>query len=147
MVIAAQLLTSFVAAAGFSVLFNAPRQVLIQCGLIGMLGWISYYMLVLQKIDALPATVLAAILVGLLSQLCAQIFKKPIIIFYVAGIIPLVPGGLAYNAMREFVGNNYIGGVELSAKVMLISGGISLGLMFSEVVNMVYQKATGKFGK
>lgn len=147
MVIAAQLLTSFVAAAGFSILFNAPRQVLIQCGFVGMLGWILYYILLLQDMQVLAATVLAAILVGLLSQICAQVFKKPIIIFYVAGIIPLVPGGIAYNAMREFVENNYIGGVELSAKVLLISGGISLGLMFSEVANMVYQKTFDKIIK
>lgn len=139
-----QLITSFIAAAGFAILFNAPRQTLIQCGLVGMLGWILYYVLVSGEMDAVPATVFAAILVGSLSRICATFYKKPIIIFYVAGIIPLVPGGIAYNAMRHFVENDYITGVELGTKVMLLSGGIALGLMFSEVANKVMRKVTGK---
>lgn len=140
MFIVAQLITSFVAAAGFGILFNAPRRALIQCGTVGMLGWILYYVLVLYGMDVVPATVLAAILVGVLSHVCAKLFKKPILIFYVSGIIPLVPGGIAYNAMRHFVENDYFTGVQLSAKVMLLSAGIALGLMFSEVANKVIKK-------
>lgn len=140
MFIVAQLVTSFIAAAGFGVLFNAPRKVLIQCGTVGMLGWILYYVLVLYGVDVVPATTLAAILVGVLSHLGAKVFKKPILIFYVSGIIPLVPGGIAYNAMRHFVENDYFTAVQLSAQFMVLAAGIALGLMFSEVANKVIQK-------
>ena len=67
-------------------------------------------------------------------------YKKPILIFYVAGIIPLVPGGVAYNAMRSFIESDYFGGVELSAEVMILSGGIAIGLMFSEVMNQLWKR-------
>lgn len=144
MMIVAHLITSFIAAAGFAILFNAPRQVLIQCGLVGMLGWILYFLLTQHFMDVVAATVIAAILVGALSRICAIYFEKPITIFYVAGIIPLVPGGIAYNAMRHFIENDYFTGVQLSAKVMLLSGGIALGLMFSEVANKVMMKITRK---
>lgn len=139
-----QLITSFIASAGFAILFNAPRQTLIQCGLVGMFGWILYYLLVLYDMDSVPATVIAAILVGTLSRICATYFKKPIIIFYVAGIIPLVPGGLAYNATRHFVENDYLTGVQSATKVILLAGGIALGLMFSEVANKVMKKIMKK---
>lgn len=144
MMIAEQLITSFIAAAGFAILFNAPRRVLIQCGLVGMLGWILFYFLNQNFMDVVEASVIAAILVGVLSRVCAVYFKKPIIIFYVAGIIPLVPGGIAYNAMRNFVENDYFTGVQLATKVLLISGGIALGLMFSEVANKVIGKLRGR---
>lgn len=138
--IIAQLITSFIASAGFGILFNAPKRTLVQCGTIGMLGWILYYLLHENQMDAVGATVAAALLVGVLSQLAARFYKIPIIIFNVAGIIPLVPGGLAYNAMRQFVEDDYNLGLQLATKVMLLSGAIALGLVFSEVAKQIIDK-------
>ncbi len=138
--ILAQLITSFIASSGFAILFNAPKRSLIQCGIIGMSGWILYYLLVLYSVDAVAATVIAAILVGILGQICAKAYKIPVIIFNVSGIIPLVPGGIAYNAMRHFVEDDYYIAVQSSAKVMLLAGSIAIGLMFSEVANQINKK-------
>ena len=33
---------SFIAAAAFGVIFNAPRKSLIYCGLVGMVGWLVF---------------------------------------------------------------------------------------------------------
>lgn len=137
----AQCITSFIAAAGFGILFNAPRKALIQCGLVGMFGWLLYYILVAEGIDVVPATVFAAMLVAVLSHVCAKLYRTPIIIFNVSGIITLVPGGIAYDAMRNFVENDYFHAVQLSAKVMLLAGSIAIGLMFSEVVNQLFRKS------
>ncbi|MFD1851635.1 threonine/serine exporter family protein [Oceanobacillus bengalensis] len=136
----AQLITSFIASAGFAILFNAPKNTLIQCGFVGMSGWILYYVLVAGGMDAIPATVLSAMLVAVVSHIFAKTFKTPIIIFNVAGIIPLVPGGVSYNAMRNFVENNYDIALQLSAQVMLLAGAIAIGLMFSEVINQITKK-------
>lgn len=133
-------ITSFLASSGFGILFNAPRNALIQCGLIGTSGWLVYYYLTDYGFDIVPATIFAAMLVAVLSQICSKIFKKPVTVFTVSGIIPLVPGGVAYNAMRNFVENNYTAAVELSAQVMLVAGGIAIGLMFSEVINQLLKK-------
>ncbi|MCT2537737.1 threonine/serine exporter family protein [Aquibacillus koreensis] len=139
-----QLITSFFAASGFGIIFSAPKRSLIQCGVVGMLGWIVYIILVDIEVDAVPATVAASVVVAVLSQLCAKWFKTPIIIFNVSGIIPLVPGGLAYDAMRNFVENNYDVALQLAAKALLISGAIALGLVFSEIINQVIRKAKWK---
>ncbi|MFD1416325.1 threonine/serine exporter family protein [Oceanobacillus jeddahense] len=135
-----QLAASFIASAGFGVLFNAPKKSLIPCGLVGMFGWIFFYTLREFHIDIVAATTFAAILVSILSQLCSRILKRPIIIFTVSGIIPLVPGGVAYNAMRNFVENDYNTAIQLSAQVMLLAGGIAIGLMFSQVINQIMMK-------
>ena len=140
MTILAQLVTSFFAASGFAVVFNAPRRSLWLCGLVGMSGWIIYYPLMTNGVDVVGATAVAAIVVGIFSQICARVYKTPVIIFNVAGIIPLVPGGIAYNAMRSFVEDNYNVGIELSARVMLLSGAIAIGLIFSEVINQLNKK-------
>lgn len=144
MTIIAQLVTSFIASSGFGVLFGAPMRSLFPCGLVGMSGWILYYYLTDGIVDAVPATIFAAILVSVLSYFCAKVYKIPIIIFNVSGIIPLVPGGMAYNAMRHFVGNDYTTAVELSMQVVFLAGGIALGLMFSEVIKQIGSKLSWK---
>jgi uncharacterized membrane protein YjjB (DUF3815 family) len=143
MAILAQIITSFFASSGFGVLFNAPKKVLIQCGLVGTVGWMVYYLFVLSGMDAVPATIIGAMLVAILSRIFSKIYKTPIIIFNVSGIIPLVPGGIAYEAMRSFVQNDYYHAVQYSAKVMLLAGGIAIGLMFSEVLNQIFRKSAG----
>jgi uncharacterized membrane protein YjjB (DUF3815 family) len=142
----AQLVTSFIAASGFGILFGAPKRAVIQAGLVGMFGWLLYIILTPAFMNNVPATIFAAMLVSVLSYACAKIFKLPIIIFNVSGIIPLVPGGLAYNAMRHFVENDYNTALELSAEVVLLAGGIAIGLMFSEIIRQISKKLS-KFRK
>lgn len=140
MTLIAQLITSFIASSGFGILFSAPKRALIQCGFVGMSGWMLYYFLTPAVMNNVPATIFAAMLVSVLSYFCARLFKVPIIIFNISGIIPLVPGGLAYNAMRHFVENDYTTAIELSVEVALLAGGIAIGLMFSEVIRQVVVK-------
>lgn len=136
----AQLATSFIASAGFGILFNAPRRSLLQCGISGMLGWMVYILLY-EHIDPIAATLFATFIVGGISQIFARIYKTPVIIFSVAGVIPLVPGGLAYNSMRHFVENNYAEATALAAQAAMLSGSIALGLVLSEVFNQMIRRA------
>jgi uncharacterized membrane protein YjjB (DUF3815 family) len=135
MYILEQLLTSFISTAAFGILFNVPRQSLIPCGLVGMYGWIIYILLVKNDFDPVTATLAASFFIAVISQVFSKRYKSPVIIFSVAGMIPLVPGGMAYDAMRNFVENDYNIAVILAAKATMISGAIAIGLVFSEVVN------------
>ncbi|MDR6124986.1 uncharacterized membrane protein YjjB (DUF3815 family) [Bacillus sp. SLBN-46] len=135
-----QLITSFLATGAFGILFNAPKETLVKCGLIGMGGWLIYYLLERYSNDAIFATLAATIFIAVLSQELAKFYKTPVIIFSVAGIIPLVPGGLAYDAMRNFVENNYNAALGSAAKVLMLAGAIAFGLVFSEVINQVIRK-------
>src|SRR5574342_854333 len=138
--ILSQLITSFIATGAFGILFNAPKETLIKCGLIGMGGWLIYYLLERYSNDAISATLAATIFIAVLSQELAKFYKTPVIIFSVAGIIPLVPGGLAFDAMRNFVENNYNAALGSAAKVLMLAGAIAFGLVFSEVINQVIRK-------
>ncbi len=135
----AHFLTSFFAASSFVILFNAPKKSLLQCGLVGMLGWVLY-VAVRGEIGEAPATLAASLLVGILCQLFAKIYRTPVIIFSVAGIIPLVPGGMAYNAMRRFVENQYDQALQIGAQTLMIAGAIAAGLVLSEVLNQMTRR-------
>ncbi|MEH7548486.1 MULTISPECIES: threonine/serine exporter family protein [Bacillaceae] len=138
--ILSQAITSFLATAAFGILFNAPKESLIKCGLIGMGGWLIYFLLEGYNHDPIAATLAATIFIALLSQEMAKLYKMPVIIFSVAGIIPLVPGGLAYDAMRNIVENNYNDAIALAARVLMLAGSIAFGLVFSEVINQIAKK-------
>lgn len=137
-----QVITSFIASASFGILFNAPKQSLIKCGFVGMVGWVIYTSLVELEVDLVMATFVSSFFIALISQFFAKRYRTPIIIFSVAGIIPLVPGGLAYDAMRNFVINNYDVAIQLAAKAFMISGAIAIGIVFSEVINQLVRKKT-----
>jgi uncharacterized membrane protein YjjB (DUF3815 family) len=140
-VIITQLLMSFIATAAFAVLFNVPRGTLIQCGFVGMLGWFLYISFLQISMNPIMATLIASFVVAVTSQIFAKVYKTPIIVFSVSGIIPLVPGGLAYDAMRNVVENQYDLAVQLAAKAFMLSGAIAIGLVFSEVINHVIRKS------
>jgi len=136
-VIIQQLVTSYIASAAFGLLFNVPRKQLLQGGLSGMIGWIFYFQLVQNGMDSVFASILASILIGGIGQTFAKIYKQPVIVFNISGIIPLVPGGAAYDAMRHFVSNDYDIAIQLAAKALLVSGGIAAGLVVSEVFTRI----------
>ncbi|AIQ52266.1 threonine/serine exporter family protein [Paenibacillus sp. FSL R7-0331] len=134
-----QLVTSFIAAAAFCILFNAPARALLQCGIAGMVGWVLYLELD-KQLDTVVATFLATVVVGVISQLFARSYKMPVIIFSVGGIIPLVPGGLAYDAMRKFVENDNNQAIQYGVQALLLSGAIATGLVLSEVLGQMFRR-------
>jgi len=136
----AQIVTSLIGTSAFGIIFNVPKESLIKCGLIGMGGWAVYYLLEGYTKDAVLATITSTIFIAVLSQELAKFYKTPVTIFSVAGMIPLVPGGMAYDAMRNFVENDYNTALAIAAKVLMIAGSIAFGLVFSEVINQIVIK-------
>ena len=135
---------SFLAAASFGVIFNTPRRTLLSCGLVGMTGWLIYRTGVIFLDDPVQATFAGAFGVALAAHLLAKMFKMPMIIFSVAGIIPLVPGSKAYNAMRNIVENNYLEAITFASEALMISGAVAMGLVFAEVLMQMVFKQMAK---
>ncbi|MBM7705933.1 threonine/serine exporter family protein [Chryseomicrobium aureum] len=138
---------SFLAAVAFGVLFNAPRRMLIHCGVVGTVGWLVFSISRSQTDDQVVATFLGAFTIALLSHIFARRRKMPMILFSVTGIIVLVPGSSAYNAMRHVVEQDYLTAIELGTRALLISGAIAMGLVFAEIIMQIYSKVYGRLTK
>lgn len=130
---------SFLTATGFAVLYNIPRKTMIPAGITGAIGWTSYFFLInyLGVVDFL-ATVIASFFIAFVSQIFARNFKTPVIIFTLPGLIPLVPGGAAYNMMRAFVEGNMNLGLEYGIETFLTAGALALGLSINGVVFQLF---------
>ncbi|WP_175639953.1 threonine/serine exporter family protein [Metabacillus schmidteae] len=142
-----QVITSFVASAAFGIIFNAPVKALLRAGLVGMIGWMVYTGLYEYSNDSVFSSLVASFFIAIISQFYAKRHKTPVIIFNVSGIIPLVPGGLAYDAMRQVVENQYNDAIALSAEAFMISGSVAIGLVLSEVMNQIIRKIKNRDNK
>ena len=129
-----QFVASFIATACFGTIFNVPPKTYFHCGLVGALGWIIYFALTEQGLDVVEASFFGAFVIAIVAHTYARRFKMPMLIFSVAGIIPLVPGGMAYNSMRNVVEDDYLQGLQYGMKAFLITGAIVMGLVFAEVL-------------
>ncbi len=64
----------------------------------------------------------------------------PSILFDVPGLVPLVPGGQAYNSIKNFALGNYQVAFNYLSQVVWIAGSIALGFIVAELVNKIQQK-------
>lgn len=121
---------SFMATAGFAVLFQAPRRSLAISGVIGAIGWIVFVYL-RQELgsSSFYANLAATIVLSLLSEVAARLFKQPVTVFVIPGIIPIVPGLGMYNGMAAIIEGSYDRGVSILLNAGLDAGAIALGMM------------------
>ena len=81
----------------FSLLFGAPKQYYVECGLTGGVGWLLYRLLMrFAPFSVTLSTFLAAAAVALYSRIAAVRRRCPTTVFLIAGIFPLVPGAGIY---------------------------------------------------
>ena len=91
--LAVQTLSAFVGTCAFAILFGVPRRQYVATGIVGAVGWLLYLVLV-RYAGQTPAiaTLLATVLVGIVSRVFAVRAKCPAAVFLLCGIFPLVPG-------------------------------------------------------
>ena len=116
------------ATAGFAVLFDVPRRALALATGIGLIGYLARQVLAVVGVTPEPATYLAALVIGLLSQEGGQRLRLPIVILTVPAVIPLIPGVPAFRAVVDFVNADYLSGLANVVRAILIASAIGAGL-------------------
>ncbi|MBF8807451.1 MAG: threonine/serine exporter family protein [Enterococcus lacertideformus] len=130
-----QISFSFLATAGFAIITNVPRHSLVFCGLSGSFGWLVYWVCVNFGSSPAFGSLLGSLGVAFISNVFSKRLKMPVTIFNIPGMVPLVPGGLSYQAVRTLVTGSYHEAVDYTVQVIMIAGAIALGLVLSEVFN------------
>lgn len=134
-----QIFFSFVATISFGVITNIPRTALIPCGLVGSAGWFCYWIGMENDLHIGIANFLAAFCIGFLSIVCSRVFKMPMIIFNIPSLVPLVPGGTIYEAMRYLVVQDYSSCLERLGQVLIIAGSIAMAFLVVSFVERLLQ--------
>ena len=90
-----------VAAVLFAVAGYAPLKSLVVAGLAGAMGWAAFGALTLAHFGPVVATGLAAVVIGLASELFGRFTHTDRHVIVLSGLIPLLPGLTAYRGFYQ----------------------------------------------
>jgi len=131
-----------IAAFGFSLLFNVPRQALLACVLFAASAHAVRTLLLHANVPIEWASFIAATLLGLATVPWSRKVVIPRPVVTVAAVIPMIPGVYAYKAMTGLMTLHHQGySVELQQQVVenglltiFILIGLSFGLAIAPVL-------------
>ena len=135
--VVSQLLSAFVGALGFALIFGMRRRYLFAASLGALLGW-GIYLLVEWLLGStfLPSLAAAAFALSY-SEIMAKALKTPATLFVIPAIIPLVPGGSLYYTMSYAVhrdmANARLYGTRTLETALAVAAGISFVLAVREL--------------
>ncbi|MEI5992656.1 threonine/serine exporter family protein [Candidatus Enterococcus mansonii] len=133
-------LFSYLSTVTFGIVTNVPRKLLNTCGITGAVGWMLFWFTKNLESGEIFANFLGAIGIGLMSIFFSRRKKMPMIIFNIPSLVPLVPGGPAYQAVRSIVLGDYISGVHFIIKVIMTAGAIAAGFMVTGIVERLLKR-------
>lgn len=125
---------------GFAILFNVPRRALLTCLLVAAAGrGVRAFFMDSGLLSIIPATLVAATVIGFLARMCALRMEMPSTIFGITAAIPLVPGRFAFETMIgllqvavfpvEDVSSILIAAAVNGVKTGLILGALAVGIV------------------
>lgn len=101
-----QAVASFLAVVTLSLIFYVPKHFLMYAGITGAIGWTVYLGLLELSANEMLDMFTASLLVALIAHIFARIFKTPVTIFLIPGILPLVPGVGMYRIVYFILQEN-----------------------------------------
>lgn len=133
-----QAIASYIAIAAFLIVLNVQKKMLIPGGLLGMLVWLIY-LLLLEPTNVLIATFFAAIIGSCVSQIMSIWLKTPSVIFSLATLAPLVPGYRAYMSTTYFVSGEYAQALTNITTVLTLALVIPIGMASGTILLRLYK--------
>ena len=94
---------AFIAIFTFAVILETPKKYLWCAGVVGAVGWLVYLVSLAAGADEVPGTFLSALAIALVSHTFARVFKAPVTVFLIAGILPTVPGAGMYRIVYYII--------------------------------------------
>lgn len=138
---------AFVAVYGFSILLEVPKRYLAYAGGVGAVGWLVYLVCVDLKMEVVMANFIAALVTALISHAFARMFKAPVTIFLISGILPMVPGAGMYRIVYYILNGDSRMSSFYFVQTVEIAGVIALAIFIMDTVFKLLQKASGTGAK
>lgn len=132
-----QAIVSFIAVICFSLVLGVPKKFLILAGLTGSIGWLAFLIFSKLGISTIMSSLASAFVVAIISAILSKLLKSIANIFFIPGILPIVPGVAVYRAVYYTLLNN----LEMTRKyfyeTILIGGAIALSIFIVESIKKI----------
>ncbi len=133
-------ISAFFATAAFGILFYLPKKYLIQAGMTGSFCWVIYLLMLRMTDDKVIANFIATLLVALASHILARVYKAPVTMFLIPGVISLVPGAGMFQIVQSIIDNT----VELTSyyffQTLQMAAAIALGIFIIDTLFRMVKK-------
>jgi uncharacterized membrane protein YjjB (DUF3815 family) len=131
-----------VGTAASAVLFNVPRSALLWAALAGLMGWAVQVRVGLNGVSPAAGALLGALTVSLTGEALARARRMPALVFVVPGILPLVPGTRAFQAMLALLRQDHGLAALEGAQALVAAGGIAVGLLMGTALTRAWGRPT-----
>lgn len=137
-------LLTFLGSCAPGILFNINRNKLIYAGIGGSMGWVCYVLIQMTGQSVYVAAFIGSVIVGLYSDIMARVKKAPSMMFYIPGIIPLVPGYAAYCTILYLIQEKNELAKLHAIKTVGLAVAICFGLIISSAITLWIQDINKK---
>ncbi len=139
-------LAAFIAGIGFCVYYNIHGKNIVIASLCGAFAYAVYLLFGnFFETNFMPYFI-AGVFIGIYSEVAAYIFRTPVTVYLMPGIVPLVPGLTIYKTMEACFGGDLSAFGTGLVDTLKIAGAISLGMILaSYFVKAIKNIAQGKW--
>lgn len=97
---------TFIAIYGFAIVQETPKKYVMRAAFVGAISGLTYWCASYAGAGDVLASFCSAFIAAMMSHLFARMFKVPVTLFLVAGILPTVPGAGMYRTVSSFIAEN-----------------------------------------
>ncbi|QLE73278.1 threonine/serine exporter family protein [Streptomyces rectiverticillatus] len=140
-----QIIAAMLLSFAFAVLLQQERHSVWVATLNGGVAWVVYGALAdTAGLDPVPATAIAAGLVGLFGQLLSRYRYASALPYVTAAIGPLLPGSAVYFALLNFAKNELNTGIASLTKAAALALAIAIGVNLGSEMARMFLKVPGE---
>ncbi|MFF4224838.1 threonine/serine exporter family protein [Streptomyces sp. L500] len=140
-----QIVAAMLLVFAFALLLQQERHTVLLVTLNGGVAWVVYGALAdTAGLDPVPATAIAAGLVGLFGQLLSRYRHTSALPYVTAAIGPLLPGSATYFALLNFAKNELNTGISAITKAAALALAIAIGVNLGSEMSRMFLKVPGE---
>jgi len=134
-----KVLGAFLAIYAFAIVLETPKKYLWCAGVVSAVGWFVYLQSQQVGMDDVMATFLSATAISIVSHIFARVFRAPVTVFLVAGILPTVPGAGMYRIAASFIAGDSGMAAQNLIVTLELAGVIAMGIFLVDAVFRLFQ--------
>lgn len=119
--------------------YNVPKKSLSGNFIAGLLGILSYNILLIILESKFIALVISSIIIGVVAEIMSRIFRLPATVYLAPGLIPLVPGLTMFKTMQDLATQDFNKlfnhGTDLLLSAFALGLGVVISAIFSKTIH------------
>ncbi|EUJ52344.1 threonine/serine exporter family protein [Listeria fleischmannii] len=131
---------SFIASCSFGFLCRIPNKTIIAGGIVGGAGWLGYYFLSANGYGVFITSFFCSLILSTLSFAYSYIRKFPSTVYFIPGLVPVVPGITFYEVFKELFMGETASAAATFFDVISSSVALACGITIGNILFLIILK-------